>query len=339
MIWKNVSVLVTGGASFIGTHLVKELVRRGAKVSVADNLTSGKLDNIMPLVSQEIIRFHEVDLKDLSAALAVMRGIDIVFHLAADHGGRGYIARHQAACATNLALDGIVIMAAHKEAVQKFIFASSGCVYPIWLQTNPEEEIYLSENMLEPPYQADDTYGWAKLMAELTLKAYYEEYGFKSACCRYFTVYGPLGGETHAIQAMIARAYIKQSPFEIWGDGTQIRNWTYVDDIIRGTLLAAEKIDNARAINLGTMERITVTDAARLVCDAFHYRPDFRFCPEMPVGPRNRVADNTLAGDLLGWRPQVSFEEGIARTIDWYRNSKVVEEVKENLPSLLMERG
>jgi nucleoside-diphosphate-sugar epimerase len=339
MTWKNANVLVTGGASFIGSHLTKELVLRGGKVSVADNLSSGKLDNLHPLLEREAIRFYQVDLKDLSAARAVMRDIDFVFHLAADHGGRGYIALHQAACATNLVLDGTVIMAAHEAGVRKLIFASSGCVYPNALQTNPKEEVYLRESMLKPPYEADNTYGWAKLMAELTLKAYYEEFSFNTALCRYFTVFGPGGGENHAIQAMIARAYIRQDPFEIWGDGTQVRNWTYVDDIVRGTILAAEKIYDATAVNLGTMDRITVKDAAELICDAFGYSPNFRFCPDMPTGPRNRVADNTLAGDLLGWRPQVSFADGLARTIDWYQSSKVVEEVRRSLPSLLMERG
>jgi len=98
-------------------------------------------------------------------------------------------------------------------------------------------------------------------MAEFTLKAYHKEHGLGAASCRYFTVYGPRGVENHAVIAMIARAFIEQTPFEVWGDGTQIRNWTYIDDIVEGTILAGEKIDDGTAVNLGTMERIRVIDA------------------------------------------------------------------------------
>jgi nucleoside-diphosphate-sugar epimerase len=138
--------------------------------------------------------------------------------------------------------------------------------------------------------------------------------------------------------AMIAKAFIRQDPFEIWGDGSQIRNWTYVDDIVNGTILAAEKIDDATPINLGTMERISVIEAARKICELLDHRPAFRFRPEMPTGPMNRVADNALAKKLLGWSPEVSFREGIKRTVAWYTEAKTVAEVKENLAQLLLER-
>ena len=114
-------------------------------------------------------------------------------------------------------------------------------VYPNGLQADPSQVLYLGEDMVGPPYDADNMYGWAKLMAEMTLRAYYKDWGMKSACCRYFTVYGPRGVENHAVIAMIARAYIGQDPFVVWGTGEQIRNWTYVDDIVEGTIRAAEK--------------------------------------------------------------------------------------------------
>jgi nucleoside-diphosphate-sugar epimerase len=176
-------------------------------------------------------------------------------------------------------------------------------------------------------------------MAEITLKAFYEDYGFKSASCRYFTVYGPFGVENHAVLAMIARAYIRQDPFEIWGDGTQIRNWTYIDDIVNGTILAAENIDDATPINLGTMERVSVIEAAKLICEILDHNPKFRYRPDMPTGPLNRVADNALAKKLIGWSPEVSFQEGVKRTIEWYIRSKTVAAVKENLSQLLLERA
>src|SRR5438067_12230278 len=158
-------------------------------------------------------------------------------------------------------MDGMLIHAAYLAGIEKFVFASSGCVYPNFLQQDVRQELYLTEEVAGPPYDADNLYGWAKLMAEMTLKAYYRDYGFRSASCRFFTVYGERGVENHAVIAMIARAFIGQNPFEVWGDGTQVRNWTYVGDIVSGMLLAAEKVDDETAINLGTTERTRVIDA------------------------------------------------------------------------------
>jgi nucleoside-diphosphate-sugar epimerase len=152
--------------------------------------------------------------------------MDVVFHLAAIHGGRGYVELHQAECAKNLALDGTLIHAAHRAGVEKFVFASSGCIYPLYLQQDTAKELYLTEDMAGPPYDADGMYGWAKLMTEMALKWHYNDLGFKSVSCRFFTVYGERGVENHAVMAMIARAFVRQDPFEVWGDGTQIRNWT-----------------------------------------------------------------------------------------------------------------
>jgi nucleoside-diphosphate-sugar epimerase len=181
-------------------------------------------------------------------------------------------------------------------------------------------------------------YGWAKLMAELTLKAYHREFGMKTVSCRYFTVYGPRGVENHAIIALIAKAFIGQNPIEVWGDGTQVRNWTYVEDIVRGTILAAEKIDDGTAINLGTMERIRVIDAVKMILEYTGHKAEIVFRPDMPTGPKNRVADNSLAKKLLGWEPQVPFREGLKRTIDWYFATKDREQVRRILNRMLTER-
>jgi nucleoside-diphosphate-sugar epimerase len=284
------------------------------------------------------VEFIQADLREPGVTRMAMRGIEIVFHLAADHGGRGYVDLHQAGPASNLFLDGLVFWEARRAGVEKVIFASSGCVYPNFLQGNPDQEVYLTEDLVKPPYDADNMYGWAKLMAELTLKAYHREYGMKAASCRYFTVYGPRGVENHAVIAMIAKAFIGQNPFEVWGDGTQVRNWTYIDDIVRGTILAAEKIDDGTAINLGTMERVRVIDAVRMVLEYTGHKAEIVFRPDMPTGPLNRVADNSLARKLLGWEPQVPFREGLKRTIDWYFATKDREQVRKILGRMLTER-
>lgn len=338
MNWKKKKVLVTGGASFIGSHLVDVLTKKGADVRIADDFSSGKRENIRSHLKKNHVELIEGDLRNTQIAKKTLSGIDIVFHLACDHGGRGYVDTHQAACAINLTLDGVVFWEAKKAKVEKIVFASSGCVYPNYLQMNPREALYLVEDRVGPPYDADNMYGWAKLMAEKTLKAYHDDWGIKTASCRFFTVYGPRGKENHAIMAMIARAFLRQNPFVIWGDGTQIRNWTYVGDIVRGMILAAEKIDDGTAVNLGTMERVQVMEAALETLRYTNHHARIELQTRMPVGPLNRVADNNLALSLLGWQPETKFIEGLHRTIDWYFAHKKQTEVAQFLPQLLTNR-
>ena len=263
---------------------------------------------------------------------------DVVFHLAADHGGRGYVERHQVACSTNLVLDGTVFKACRLGGVQKVVFASSGCVYPNHLQADPGQVLYLSEDMVGPPYDADHLYGWAKLMGEFTLRAYAAETGMKTASCRYFTVYGDRGHENHAVIAMIARAFIRQDPFVVWGTGEQIRNWTHVSDIVEGTIRVAERMDDGTAVNLGTMERTSVIEAVREVLRYTGHQATIELHPEMPTGPLNRVADNGLAKRLLDWEPRVLFFDGLRRTIDWYFGEKDRGHVAAALAGQLTER-
>ncbi len=337
-IWSGQKVLVTGGSSFIGSHLVDQLVEHGARVRVVDDLSSGRLENIRRHLANGHAEFLEADLREPGVTRNAMQGIDTVFHLAADHGGRGYVDLHQAGPASNFFLDGLVFAEALKAKVKKVVFASSGCVYPNYLQSDVNEEIYLTEDLTKGPNDADNMYGWAKLMAEFTLQAYARERGLKAASCRYFTVYGPRGVENHAVIAMIARAFVGQNPFEVWGDGTQIRNWTYIDDIVEGTRLAAEKIDDGTAVNLGTMERVRVLDAAKMVCEYTGHKAEIKLRPDMPTGPLNRVADNSLAKKILGWEPQVKFREGLRRTVDWYYKTKDREQVRAILDRMLTER-
>jgi nucleoside-diphosphate-sugar epimerase len=338
MYWLGRSVLVTGGASFIGSHLVDALVERGAQVRVVDNLSSGRISNIEDHVKNKRITFIEGDLATENMARSAVGDIQTVFHLAADHGGRGYVDLHQAACATNLALDGNVFRAAHDAGVDKVVYASSGCVYPNFLQTDPTAILYLTEDKVGPPYDADNMYGWAKLMGEMTLEAFHRDWGMKSVSCRYFTVYGERGHENHAVIAMIARAFVKQDPFVVWGNGEQIRNWTHVSDIVTGTILAAEKIDDGTAINLGTSERTRVIDAVREVMRYTGHEARIELKPDMPTGPMNRVADNRLARERLGWEPQVKFLDGLRQTADWYFRTKERDLVNSSLDHRLTER-
>ena len=340
MDWATKKVLVTGGASFIGSSIVDKLLERGAaSVRVADDFSSGVRSNIQARLDTGDIELLEGDLRDPELAAKAVNGVDVVFHLAADHGGRGYVDLHQYDCSTNFGLDAGLFAAALRAEVETVSFASSGCIYPLHLQTDVNEILYLTEDKAGPPYEPDGLYGMAKLAGELTLQALHREHGMKTSSCRYFTVYGPRGVENHAVIAMIARAFLRQDPFEVWGNGEQIRNWTYVADIAEGTIRASERIEDGTPINLGTMERVRVLDAVHMVCELAGFTPQIQLQPDKPTGPMNRVAENSLAKQLLAWEPGTPFADGLRSTYDWYVANKRPEDVAVIFDFMLTGRG
>jgi UDP-glucose 4-epimerase len=349
--WKQNSVLVTGGASFIGSHLVDALLKKGAIVSVADDFSSGKLENLEYPLKQDgqarwtcqNLTIMRGDLKDRDFTRDMVKDIDVVFHLAAQHGGRGYIHTHPAECSTNMALDQIVFEEAWRAGVDRICFASSACVYPSYLQDEEGSSYLLKEEDANPFVRdkafADLEYGWAKLMAEMTLGAYHREHGLKAASVRIFTAYGERENETHAIIALIAKALVRMDPYEIWGTGEQDRNFTYVGDIVDAMMLAAEKSEDASPVNAGRSDRITLNRAAEIVFNQLDWHPKtIKHELSKPTGVSSRAADLSRAKKLLEWEPKVSYEEGFKRTIDWYRSHKNLEFVRTNLTKLLIER-
>lgn len=341
--WSGVPVLVTGGASFIGSHLVDRLVALGARVRVADDLSSGKRENLS--LSIDRIEFCEGDLRERSFARDMVRGQEVVFHLAACHGGRGFIDSHPADCASNMVLDGTVIDEAYRAKVDRFCFASSACVYPVQLQVAPQDGnvVYLREEWANPFKEgcasSDGEYGWAKLMGEMSLQAYAKQYGMKSVSCRLFTAYGERENETHAVVALIAKAFVRMDPYEIWGDGQQTRNFTYVGDIVEGMIRAAERVSDGSPINIGTAEHVKIIESAEKIFDISGFRPKKIFFDlSKPVGVYSRAADLTRTRAKLGWEPQTSVSEGLKRTIDWYYKANKVEDIAARLGVLLTER-
>lgn len=341
--WKDKGVLVTGGASFIGSHLVDRLVKLGAKIRVADDLSSGKLENLQDSIKD--VEFLEGDLRNRQFTNSVMGDIEVVFHLAACHGGRGFIDTHPADCASNMVLDGIVFDEAMKAKVDRVCFASSACVYPVRHQVKPVNGnmIYLKEEWADPFKEgcasSDGEYGWAKLMGELSLGAYRKQYGLKSVSCRLFTAYGERENETHAVIALIAKAFIKMDPYEIWGGGQQDRNFTYVGDIADGMIRAAERIEDGSAINIGTAEHIKIIDSAKMIFAESGFTPkSLNFDLSKPVGVFSRAADLTRTRSVLNWEPSTSFQEGLRRTMAWYYETKNVEDVSSNMGLILTER-
>jgi len=349
--YENKMILVTGGASFIGSHLVDSLLNEGAEVRVADDLSSGLLKNLeysLKEVSPRHYRWRDLniyvgDLKDKRFVKSVMDDVDTVFHLAALHGGRGYIDTHPAECCTNMILDQLVFEEAMKAGVERICFASSACIYPTNLQEEVGSTFLLKEEDADPfvfgKANADLEYGWAKLMGEMALKAYHREHGIKTSSVRIFTAYGPRENETHAIIALIAKAFIKMDPYVIWSDGLQDRNFTYVQDIVDAMLLASVKIEDGTPVNAGRDDRITINEAVEKIFKIIKWKPKEIFHDlTKPRGVASRAADLTRARKILGWEPKVSCDEGFRKTIKWYIDTHELNEVKNNLEKLLFER-
>jgi nucleoside-diphosphate-sugar epimerase len=343
MFFKNKRVLVTGGCCFIGSFLVESLLADGAEVTVVDDLSSGKIENISGVRNQ--VDFVLGDLRDAAVAREVTQNKDIVFHLANIHGGRGFIETHPGEISQNFLIDGNVFYYSHLNKVDRIVYTSSACAYPTNLQEDgPDQQRYLSEEMADPFTKgaalSDGEYGWAKFMGEMALKGYHKQFGTKGVSCRLFTVYGPRENESHAIIAFIAKAMIKQNPYEVWGSGLQDRNFTYVSDIVTGLKLSCEKITDCRSINIGTSEITKIADAVQTVCDIMGYRPSegFFFDRSKPEGVHARAADTRNQELWLGWKPEVAFKEGIAKTIEWYQANRNATDLKKDFERKLFER-
>ncbi|MDE1865676.1 MAG: NAD-dependent epimerase/dehydratase family protein [Candidatus Micrarchaeota archaeon] len=324
--WDGKNVMVTGGASFIGSHLVDDLIALGANVSVVDDLSSGKLANLTP---NPRLKFKKMDLEtaSMTAIKKVFKGNEVLFHLAAVHGGRGYIDTHPADCSSNFAIDHRVFDAACASGVERVAFASSACAYPPRLQESFSSDYLLKESdsdigKLKEPLSADLEYGWAKLMGEVQLRSFVRQYGMKGVNLRFVTAYGPRENETHAIVALIHKAHERMDPYEIWGTGEQSRDFTYVTDIVTGTILAAEKVSDGGSINLGTGVRYRLKDVAEEIFGIMDWRPKgMKFDPSKPTGVVSRALDISRASRLLGWEPKVGLKEGLQKTIGWYTST------------------
>jgi UDP-glucose 4-epimerase len=314
-------VLVTGGASFIGSHLVELLVQAGARVTVVDDLSSGKVEHLSNVASEiELIRG---DVRDKDTAERAVAKKSVIFHLAAAHGGRGYIDSHPVECVNNMVLDHSVFAAAARAGAEKIVHASSACVYPVNLQASESDRVLLRESdaNFEEPGKAfsDGEYGWAKLMGELQLRAFTKQYGVSGVACRIFTAYGERENESHAAIALIAKAALKMDPYPIWGNGLQTRNFTHVEDTATGMALAGAKLSGFETINVGTAEHHTILELLEEIFLEVGWRPKtIKKELDKPVGVKSRAADVERCKSELGWTPSVSLKEGVQRTTRWY---------------------
>ncbi|MDG7011220.1 MAG: NAD-dependent epimerase/dehydratase family protein [Nitrososphaerota archaeon] len=337
MKWSRSKVIVTGGAGFIGSNIADRLLRAGAQVTAVDkpqgnapsDTWKAKLARLDRVYAKNGIKKADLSLVDLESDRLgfrrVAKGYDVVFHLGAVFGGREFVDTRQADCSAMLSIDHNVISASYEAGVDRVHFSSSACVYPDSINRPGyllKESDILSTG--EGWKSADNLYGFAKLMGEMQLLAFHSEKGLKTSAARYLTVYGPgeLDG-SHAIAALVEKALDRTDPYVVWGSGLQERGFTYVDDIAAGSILAAEKITDGTAVNLGWDKRYTIKDVAERILRISGHRPSkVIYDRSKPEGPFSRALDISRAKELLGWVPKVDLEEGLTRTIDWHKASR-----------------
>lgn len=319
--WKNKRVCVTGGASFIGSHLTERLVGLGAKVTVVDDFSTGRMEFLKDVAEKPNLVILQGDLKEPKFTNMVLKGKEYVFHLAAVHGGREFISKYPADCCQSLQINENVLRQCVGAKVKKIIFSSSVCVYPKSIQIEGEIPVKEKDVEMNGFYAPDDMYGWTKLTMEKALRAYLRQYKLKSSILRYTTVFGPRENATHAIIALIKRALRHEDPYLVWGSGNQARDWIYVDDVVTGTLLAGEKIDDADPINLVGTEMITIRNLTGRIFDKVSWKPKkVVYDHSKPEGPKKRLISGDKATNLLSFKPSVSFDEGLERTIKWVKS-------------------
>ncbi len=335
-------VVVTGGASFIGSHLVEALLECGAYVRVVDDFSSGREANLPASERLDVVRF---DLTHDDGRDAFFAGANVVFHLAAIHGGRGFIDSHPGALLANLAIDHGVLRAVSVARVPRVVHASSACVYPVTLQADALDRGLLTEEAagfaVPGAAFADGVYGWTKLIGELQLQHLEGSPAARYRSARIFTTYGERENESHAVVALIAKALLRLDPFPIWGTGDQTRNFTYVSDTVAGLLGLGADDGPARflPVNVGTSVHTRIRELADAIFDVVGWRPgSLELDRNKPEGVASRAADNRRIRSLLDWEPAVSLREGLERTVAWYRASPTRAVTVKGLESRLMSR-
>src|ERR1700683_2679225 len=308
-------VLVTGAGGFIGHHLVTFLKSKGYWVRGVDQKTP-------EYTKSDADEFMLLDLRRWENCLKAAAGVEEVYALAADMGGMGFISAHHAEILHNNSLINIHTLDAARECgVKRYLYSSSACVYPEYKQTSADVVPLKEEDAY--PAQPQDAYGWEKLVTERLCTHYREDYGLQTRIVRFHNIFGPLGtwqgGREKAPAAMcrkIANAKISGNPeIEIWGDGEQTRSFCYIDDCVDG-IYRLMRSDYTEPLNLGQDRLVTIDELADLIATAAGVKIRKKHI-DGPQGVRGRNSDNTRLREVLHWTPEISLEDGLARTYRW----------------------
>lgn len=310
-------VTVTGAGGFIGGHLVRALLSQGYSVRAVDQ---------KPL-DQWWQRFDDadnlqLDLRRRECCEVAVQGSELVYNLAADMGGMGFIELNKALCMLSVLINTHMLMAAKEAGVRRYFFSSSACVYAADKQKSPDV-IPLKESDAYPA-MPEDGYGWEKLFSERMCRHFTEDFGLPTRVARYHNVYGPYGtwtGGREKAPAAVCRKVIQAKlsgdlHIEIWGDGQQTRSFTYIDDCIKGTLDIMAS-DVTEPLNLGSDELVTINGLVSLVEEIAGVKLQRHYNLQAPKGVNGRNSDNTLIRRYLGWAPSTRLRDGLERTYAW----------------------
>ena len=327
--WSGRRVAVTGGAGFVGSHVVEQLAAAGAQVTVVDRLSRGKEENLQTVRGQ--IRLARVDLRDLEAATDAFKNQEVLLHLAARVAGVAVNQAHPAEMfLENVAASMNALEAARRAGVRRVEVVSSACVYPRDCRIPTPEE----EGFRDDPDRSNLGYGWAKRFAEVQGRLYAVEHGMEVGIVRPYNTYGPrdhFNPETsHVIPSLLCRVLKGEDPLVVWGDGSQSRAFLFVEDFARGVLEAAERYPRPDPINLGTAEEISIKELIELILELCGRRPKLLFDPSRPSGQPRRNCDVTKAERLIGFQARIPLREGLRRTIEWYRRHRPEDSVAKD---------
>ena len=309
-------VLVTGAGGFIGHHLTSALVARGHRVRGVDLVEPS-------FEASRAQEFATLDLRRWESCLTATRGVDEIYHLAANMGGIGFIEANKAVIMHDNALINLhMLEAARVNETRRFLYTSSACVYPGYRQDAPDVEPLREEHAY--PADAEDGYGWEKLFAERQCRHYLEDHGLETRVVRFHNIFGPLGtfegGREKSPAAICRKLALAQEgdEIEVWGDGQQTRSYCYIDDCVEGIPRLMQSA-HREPLNLGQDRMVTIDELVGLVAVAAGKSVKIRHDLDKPTGVRGRNSDNTRLRQVLRWVPQVSLERGLEITYRWIR--------------------
>ena len=320
--YRNKRVLVTGGTGLIGISVVRKLLSLGAQVTVVSLDASSSINKEAEFIKGNLTDWH--------FCKTIVKHKDFVFHLAGTKGAVSTGVKKAASFfVPHLIFNTFMMEAARQETIDRYLYASTIGIYPA-------APVFTEDHAWDgPPHPSNLYAGWAKRMGELQAEAYKQEFGWsKIAIVRPANVYGPHDyfdvSSSMVVPSLIRRAVEGENPFIVWGDGTPIRDFVYVDDAADGVLMALEKAANCIPINLGSGIGYSIKELVDVIK---FYFPDLevKWDAGKPNGEQVRVLDIKRAQKMLGYKPQVTLKEGIGKTIEWYRNNKGVPDRHYNI--------